>query len=81
VKNSETEISRCRAPISTAEIVPAGLAGFPPAALASGTFGWGALAPAVLGEGLARLAAGALDRALGLDLARVLSVALGIAII
>src|SRR5437660_1952784 len=78
VKNSETEISRCRVPISTAEMVVVGLAGFPSAAFASG-----ALASVALGAVLGSLAAEALDLALGLDLAPVfdLSVALGIAII
>src|SRR5262249_22719942 len=50
VKNSETEISRCRAPISIAETVVAGLAGFASTTSASATFGSRAFA---LGLGLA----------------------------
>src|SRR5947209_3861964 len=38
VKNSETEISRCWAPISTAEVVDAGLAGLASGAFASAAF-------------------------------------------
>src|SRR5258705_5597045 len=54
VKNSETEISRWRAPISTAEVVVLGLAGFASGVLASAAFGSvaGGLAVAALGVGL-----------------------------
>src|SRR5438552_8322564 len=53
VKNSETEISRWRAPISTAEGVAAGLAGFASEALASAAFGSVAGVLAVAASGFA----------------------------
>src|SRR5258706_10195638 len=53
VKNSETEISRCRAPISTAEVVVVGLAGLASRVLASAAFGSaGVLAVAASGFAL-----------------------------
>ena len=75
VKNSETDISRCRAPISTADTVTAGRAGFAAASLASVAFGSGPLAPAALGDVAGRPAAGTLDRT------RVFGLASGIAVI
>src|SRR5438445_11147937 len=60
VKNSETEISRWRAPISTAEVVVVGLAGFASGVLASAAFGSAAGVLAVAASGFAL--------ALGLDL-------------
>src|SRR5204863_5166055 len=70
VKNSETEISRWRAPISTAEMVVAGLAGFASGVLASAAFGSVPFGPAGV---LAVAASGfaldlALDLRAGLDL-------------
>src|SRR5437867_6025365 len=71
VKNSETEISRWRAPISTAEMVAVGLAGFASGDLASAAFesvafgsAAGVLAVAALGFALDL----ALDLSAGLDL-------------
>src|SRR5438552_7781745 len=70
VKNSETEISRWRAPISTAEMVAVGLAGFASGVSASAAFGSvpfgpaGALAAAASGFALDL----ALDLSSGLDL-------------
>ena len=71
MKNSETEISRWRAPISTAEMVAVGLAGFASGALASAAFesvafgsAAGVLAVAALGFALDL----ALDLSAGLDL-------------
>src|SRR3989442_12184593 len=61
VKNSETEISRWRAPISTAEVVVVGLAGFASGGLASAAFGSAAGVLAVAASGFA------LDLALGLS--------------
>src|ERR1700674_2907021 len=70
VKNSETEISRWRAPISTAEVVVVGLAGFASGVLARAAFGSVPFGPA--GD-LAVAASGfaldlALDLSSGLDL-------------
>src|SRR2546427_7484640 len=65
VKNSETEISRWRAPISTAEAVVAGLAGLASGVLASAAFGSAAGVLAVAASGFA------------LDLAFDLSLGLG----
>src|SRR5437773_6197843 len=62
VKNSETEISRCRAPISTAEMVAVGLAGFASGVSASAAFGSVPFGPA------GALAAAASGFALDLDL-------------
>src|SRR5689334_19312534 len=69
VKNSETEISRWRAPISTAEVVAAGLAGFASGVLASASFGSVAFGPArVLAVAAASFALDlALDLGAGLD--------------
>src|SRR5882672_8464250 len=88
VKNSETEISRCRAPISTAEGAAAGLAGFASEVLASAAFGSaafvsnaGVLAVAVLGFALdlALDLSPGLDLAAGLDLTTALDVRFAIA--
>src|SRR5258708_33919479 len=70
VKNSETEISRWRAPISTAEGVVVGLAGFASGVLASAAFGSVPFEPAgVLAVAASRFAlALALDLGSGLDL-------------
>src|SRR5258705_2804915 len=74
VKNSETEISRWRAPISTAEMVVVGLAGFASVVLASTAFGSVPFGPAGV---LAVAAWGfALDLALGLSAGLDLTAAL-----
>src|SRR5205809_8147143 len=85
VKNSETEISRCRAPIATAEMVVAGLAGFASGALASAAFGStaGVLAVAASGFGLdlaLDLSSGS-DLGTGLDLTAALDVRFAMALI
>ncbi len=68
MKNSETEISRWRAPISTAEVVVIGFAGFASGVLASAAFGSGAGVLAVAASGFALDLA--LDLSPGLDLGR-----------
>src|SRR5580765_165796 len=76
VKNSETEISRCRAPISTAERAAAGFAGFASGFLASAAFGpAGALAVAASGFALDL----ALDLGADLDLTAALDLRFAIA--
>src|SRR6266478_4690942 len=75
VKNSETEISRWRAPISTAEGVAAGLAGFASGALAS------AAVLGVAASGFALDWALDLGAGLGLTAALDLSVRFAIALI
>src|SRR5690242_21387267 len=83
VKNSETEISRCRAPISTAEMVVGGLTGFASGVLASAAFGpAGDLSVAASGFALdlaLDLGAG-LDLRAGLDLTAPLDVRFAIAL-
>src|SRR5712664_4243784 len=84
VKNSETEISRWRAPISTAEGFVVGLAGFASGVLASAAFGSvpfgpaGVLAVAASGFALALALARplALDLSSGLDLGARFAIAL-----
>src|SRR5213595_3852850 len=85
VKNSETEISRWRAPISTAEAVVAGLAGFASGVLASAAFGSVAGVLAVAASGFALDLALDLSSSLGLgaglDLTAALDVRFAIALI
>src|SRR6266850_2297437 len=82
VKNSETEISRWRAPISTAEGFVVGLAGFASGVLASAAFGSVPFGPAGV---LAVAASGftldlALDLGAGLDLTPALDLGVRFAI-
>src|SRR5213594_4345520 len=84
VKNSETEISRWRAPISTAEVVVVGLAGFASGVLASAAFGSAAGVLAVAASGFALdlaldLSSG-LDLSAGLDLTAALDLGVRFAI-
>src|SRR5258707_7615798 len=80
VKNSETEISRWRAPISTAEGA-VGLAGFASGVLASAVFGSvaGVLAVAAWGFALSFALDLALDLGASLDLTAALDVRFAIA--
>src|SRR5690348_3366235 len=72
VKNSETEISRWRAPISTAEMVVGGLAGFASGVLASAAFGSDAFEPACVLAVAASSLVLALDLGADLDLTAAL---------
>src|SRR6266850_1612828 len=84
VKNSETEISRWRAPISTAEMVVVGLAGFASGVLASAAFGSVAGVLAVAASGfaldLALDLSSRLDLGAGLDLTAALDLRVRFAI-
>src|SRR5437773_3198287 len=84
VKNSETEISRWRAPISTAEMVAVGLAGFASGVLASAAFGSVAGVLAVAASGfaldLALDLSSRLDLGAGLDLTAALDLRVRFAI-
>src|SRR6267143_3115574 len=84
VKNSETEISRWRAPISTAEGVVVGLAGFASGVLGSAAFGSVAGVLAVAASGfaldLALDLSSRLDLGVGLDLTAALDLRVRFAI-